>query len=182
MSICIISTSTNGIHQTNQMVSKKIMYKFARMISLNYIIGDIEDDKFIQKKKQKFILTPKCINFDTTAQKFHGITQEKALSKGKDNIWVLKEFKKDLVNVKHMVSHNLPFHIKAIQVECFRTAIIIDFKKFNLIDTISFNHKFEYPKLLKLCEMLKVKESDSNLKMIKNVFMKLNQASEIISA
>tara|TARA_A100001015_G_scaffold291514_1_gene365757 strand:+ start:2432 stop:2962 length:531 start_codon:yes stop_codon:yes gene_type:complete len=174
MSICIISTSTNGFHKTNAKLTKKNIFEFARLISLNYLIGDIKDNKFVQKEKIKHILKPKCINFDETAEKYHGISYEKACSKGLDNVEVISSLRDKLKNVKHIISHNLPFHLKAIQVECFRTAIAIDFSRYNLIDTINFNHNFEYPKLTKLCDELKVKKSDSNLKMIKNVFLKLN--------
>jgi DNA polymerase III epsilon subunit-like protein len=182
MSICILSTCTNGIHQTTDFVSKKNIPKFARLISVNYLIGDLKDNQFIEKKKVKNILIPEFINFDTKAQEFHGITYEKAVSKGIKNTAILEELKKDLYNVRHIVSHSLSFHIKAIQVECFRTATYIDFSKFNLIDTMTFNHKFFNPKLTQLCKNLNIKESNNNLKMIKKVFLKLNQASEIISA
>nr|QFG74452.1 MAG: hypothetical protein [Megaviridae environmental sample] len=174
MSICILSTSTNGFHTTRLPVSKKQIFEFARLISLNYIIGDIEDDQFIEKKKVKSILKPKCINFDKKAEEYHGISIDKANTSGKDNFEVMKEFQNDLKGVKHIVSHNLPFHLKSIQVECFRTATLIEFSRYNLIDTISFNHSFEYPKLPVLAEQLEVKVSKNNLRTIKNVFLKLN--------
>ena len=56
MSICILTTCTNGIHKTNDFVSKNIQ-KFARLISVNYLIGDIVNNQFIEKKKVKNIIT-----------------------------------------------------------------------------------------------------------------------------
>jgi DNA polymerase III epsilon subunit-like protein len=182
MSICILTTCTNGIHKTNEFVSKKNIQKFARLISVNYLIGDIVNNQFIEKKKVKNIIIPEFINFDKKAQEFHGISNEKALTKGIKNDIVMKQLKNDLQTVKHIVSHSITFHIKALQVECFRTATYIDFSKFNLIDTMSFNHEYFNPKLTQLCKNLNISESNNNLKMVKKVFLKLNQASEKISA
>ena len=182
MSVCILTTCTNGIHKTSEFVSKKNIQKFARLISVNYLIGDIVNNQFIEKKKVKNIIIPEFINFDEQAQKFHGISHSKALTKGQKNSIVMKVLKDDLLSVKHIVSHSIAFHLKAIQVECFRTATYIDFSKFNLIDTMTFNHTYTHPKLTQLCNNLNVQVSNNNLKNIKKVFVKLNQASDKISA
>lgn len=176
--ICFIYTETNGLHTVNQNVSKKNLYGIARLISLNYLIGYRENGKFVQIKKVKKILTPKCINFDKTAMKFHGINKEEALKKGTDSNDIMTQFKKDLTNVKVIVSHNLPFHLKAIQAECFRACICINFSSYTLIDTISFYHKSEYPNLRSLAKSLLKKDySDKkqnyNLILIKKVFIEL---------
>ena len=91
-----IYCETNGLHKT---VPKKLddgrvvntvppvkpnfknMFKFARLIVLNYLIGYYEDGKFIETKKERLILTPKSINFDVDAMKYHGITTKKANEK-----------------------------------------------------------------------------------------------------
>ena len=86
----------------------------------------------------------------------------------------IAQLKNDIKDVDIIVSHNLAFHLKTIQVECFRTAITIDFSKFILIDTISFGHSYTYPKLVDLIKKLKIKNTNLNhLEQIRNVFVKL---------
>ena len=90
----------------------------------------------------------------------------------------MNTLKKDLKNVSVIVSHNIPFHIKTLQVECFRNCVNIDFGNHILIDTINFNHNLEYPKLKDLAnELLKKdysnKKQSYNLVLIKKCFLKL---------
>jgi len=172
--ICILYTETNGLHNTNDDVSKKNMYQFARLIALHYSIGYLENGKYIETKKVKHILKPKCIVFDPEAQKFHKITMEKAMEKGVDNSQVISELRDDLKKVKIIVSHNLPFHVRAIQTECFRTCININFPRFILIDTISFGHEYEFPKLVNLAKKLNIStDNKKQLKLIRKVFISL---------
>ena len=158
--ICFLYTDTNGLHDTNDDVSKKNMYKFARLIALYYSIGYMENGKYVE--------------INPEAQHFHGITMEKAIEKGVDNMKVISELRDDLKKVKVIVSHNLPFHIKTIQTECFRTCININFTRFILIDTISFGHEYEFPKLTSLAKKLNITTGNKNhLKMIRKVFISL---------
>ena len=181
--VCFIYTDTNGLHTTNENVSKKNLYNFARIISLHYSIGTFDNMyKYTETKNVTHILTPKTINFDKTALKFHNITYENALAKGVDNHIVITELKNDLKDVDIIVSHNLSFHLKAIQVECFRTAITLDFSKFILIDMISFGHNYTYPKLVDLIKKLKIKNIDNlnQLEQFRHVFVKLYENSLIV--
>ncbi len=172
--ICFIYTDTNGLHSTDENVSKKNLYNFARMISIYYSIGTFDNTNYIESKNINSILKPDTINFDKTALKIHKITLEEAMSKGINNIDVITQLKNDIKDVDIIVSHNLAFHLKTIQVECFRTAITIDFSKFILIDTISFGHSYNYPKLVDLIKKLKIKNTNLNhLEQIRNVFVKL---------
>ena len=174
MKICFIYTDTNGLHHTNDIVSTKNLYNYARLIALHYIVGEYENNIFTETKQISSILKPKTINFDKTAMKIHNITMEKAIQDGINNDIIISQLKNDIKDVDIIVSHNLLFHIKAIQVECFRTAINIDFTKFILIDTISFIHTFNFPKLTELIKKLKIKDSNTmQLYQIKNVFFKL---------
>ena len=180
--ICFLYTDTNGLHGTNENVSKKNLYNFARMISIYYSIGTVDDTfKYTEIKNITNILKPKTINFDKVALNYHKITFEEAELKGIDNNIIISQLKSDLKDVDIIVSHNLSFHLKAIQVECFRTAITIDFSKFILIDTISFGHSYTYPKLVDLIKKLKIKNIDNNtqLEQIRKVFIKLYENSLI---
>ncbi len=157
--ICFFYTDTNGLHKAYDNVSTKNLYKFARLIAIHYLIGDYENGKFIETIKKTIILKPKTINFDKTAMSFHKITMEQANMEGINNIQAINTFKKDLENVNIIISHSLAFHIKAIQVECYRTAIDINFNKFTLVDMLSFGHTLDYPKLIDLIKKYNVKES-----------------------
>jgi|TARA_B110000858_G_C17750213_1_gene449297 DNA polymerase III epsilon subunit-like protein len=176
--ICILYTETNGLHKLDESVSKKNSFGFARLVCLNYIIGYKKDGEFKELKKVRNILKPKCINFDENAIKYHKISQKKAEKKGLENTKVIKEFQNDLKGVRVIVSHNLPFHIRAIQVELFKTCTYINFDDFILIDTINFYHKYDFLKLKELSNKILKKKFDNkkakyNTTIIKNIFMKL---------
>lgn len=176
--ICFLYTETNGLHKLDEDVSKKNIFGFARLVCLNYIIGYKKDDKIVELKKVRHILKPKCINFKEEAYKFHKISQEKAEEQGIDSKIIMKEFEQDLKNVDVIVSHNLPFHIRAIQCECYKTCTYINFENFILIDTISFNHNFEFLKLKELArKILKKDVSKKKPKnyttILKKIFIKL---------
>tara|TARA_X000000368_G_C22490253_1_gene475962 strand:- start:231 stop:539 length:309 start_codon:yes stop_codon:yes gene_type:complete len=78
----------------------------------------------------------------------------------------MKEFEQDLKNVTVIVSHNLPFHIRALQCECYKTCTYINFENFILIDTINFNHNLGPLKLKDLAK--KVLNKDQSKKKPKN--------------
>jgi DNA polymerase III epsilon subunit-like protein len=176
--ICILYTETNGLHKLDESVSKKNSFGFARLVCLNYIIGYKKDGEFKELKKVRNILKPKCINFDENAIKYHKISQKKAEKKGIENTKVIKEFANDLKSVRVIVSHNLPFHIRAIQVELFKTCTYINFDDFILIDTINFYHKYDFLKLKELSNKILKNKFDNkkakyNTTIIKDIFMKL---------
>ena len=168
--ICIIYTATNGLHITNDNVTKKSLYGIARLISLTYSIGTLENNKYIESKRVTRILEPKSINFDSIAQSYHKISIEQAEKEGENSELILNDLKKDLKKVDVIVSHNLDFHLKSIIGECFRSCVNIDFTKFILVDTISFEHNYEFPKLLDLVKKLKIKKSNDNINNISNIF------------
>jgi DNA polymerase III epsilon subunit-like protein len=173
--VCILYTSTNGLHIANGKVTKKNMYGIARLISLTYSIGCFDNNKYIEEKRVDRILKPACICFNKEAQKFHNISYEKAEKKGILNRTVIEDFRKDLKDVRVIISHSLEFHLKSIQAECFRSCIGIDFSKYILIDTISFQHDYSFPKLVDLESNLKLKKSNNNIDKIANIFGKLYQ-------
>ena len=176
--ICFIYTQTNGLHESNDFVTKKNMFEFARPVSLHYIIGYRTGNEFNETKKEKFIFKPDCLTISKESQKIHKLTLDKAEKKGTKPEEIMNTLKKDLKNVSVIVSHNLSFHIKSLQVECFRNCVNIDFSNYILIDTINFNHNLEYPKLKDLAkQVLKKDYSDKkqsyNLVLIKKCFLKL---------
>lgn len=168
--VCILYTSTNGLHYANGKVSKKNMYGIARLISLNYSIGQFDENKYIEEKRVNKIIKPESIHFCKEAQKFHNISYEKAKKEGVKNKTVIEDFRKDLKDVKVIISHSLEFHLKSIQSECFRCCTGIDFSRFILIDTMSFQHDYSFPKLIDLENKLKLKKTDDNINKIANIF------------
>lgn len=170
--ICFLYTDTNGLHNTDENVSTKNLYNFARLIAVHYSIGTYDSGIYNEIKRSSKIIKPDTINFDKVAMKFHNITLERATKEGIVNTIVISELKEDLKNVEVIVSHSLPFYLKSIQVECFRTAINIDFSKFILIDTMTFGHSHSFPKLNVLVKSLKL-NNISQLDNIIQVFIKL---------
>jgi DNA polymerase III epsilon subunit-like protein len=170
--ICFVYTETNGLHKTDDTVSKKNLYCFARMVCLNYEIGYFKNNQFIQEKKVRHIIKPRCMTITDETTKIHGITQQVANETGVDIETVLKTFKEDLKQVDVIVSHNIDFHLRTIIAETVKYNILLEFKNFIIIDTLSFHHNYGYLKLKDLATKLKV-SGDNNLELIKNVFLKL---------
>jgi len=167
--ICFLYTDTNGLHKTNDFVSTKNLYKFARLIAIHYMIGEY-DGTLKNVINKNLILKPKTIYFDKTAQSFHKISMEDAESKGIDNNKIITELKNDLSDVNIIISFGLPFHIKAIQVECFRTAIEINFGKYILIDMSSFGHSYDYPKFADMLIKYNINKKLSQIEQYRDLF------------
>lgn len=182
--VMIIHTDTNGLHNINKPVSKKYIFEFARLVCLKYSVGHFnyknngEIDKYIEDKKEKYIFKPKCVTFNDDAVKIHKITYDKAMEKGRDNFHIMKQFINDLKGVEIIIGCNLSFHLKAIQVECFRTFTNIDFSKFILVDVAYFNKENKYKSLQKLSEEYNI-DSSSKIKQLKKVFQILYNNSII---
>ncbi len=167
--ICFIYTDTNGLHKTNDYVSTKNLYKFARLIAIHYMIGDY-DGSLKNITTKNIILKPNTIYFDKVAQSFHNITMEQAEKDGIDNKKAITELKNDLSDVKIIIGYSLPFHIKALQSECFRTAIDINFGKYILIDMMSFGHSYEHPKFAEMLVKYNINKKLPQLEQYRDLF------------
>jgi hypothetical protein len=98
---------------------------------------------------------------------------EDANNKGVDNNIAITELKNDLNDVKIIIGYSLPFHIKAIQSECFRTAIDINFGKYILIDMMSFGHCYEHPKFADMLVKYNINKKSCQLDQYKDLFLML---------
>jgi len=179
--ICIVYTETNGLHTTNEDVSKKNLYCFARLVVLNYEIGYRENNKFISTKKVRTIIKPRCMNITEDSIKIHNITMDKAINEGSCIENTLDIFLKDIADVTVIVSHNIEFHLKTIISEFVRYNKYCNFSNFIIIDTISFFHSMVYPKLDVLLNSLNIKKANkdiTNLEKIRRVFIKLYENYE----
>jgi len=175
--ICFIYTETTGLHQTTENVSKKKLFEFARMVSLNYEIGTIKNNEFVQEIKTRKIVKPRSMVIPEQTIKFHGITQVIANQIGTDPEDIINQFKTEIKNVDIIVSHNVDFHLKTILAEAVRYNINLDLSGFVIVDTISFYHNYEYIKLKDLGTKLSIKNisesNENNVELIKNIFLKL---------
>jgi DNA polymerase III epsilon subunit-like protein len=175
--ICFLYTETTGLHQVNESVSKKKLFGFARMVTLNYEIGYVKDKEFIQEKMVKQIVKPRCMFIPKETVEFHGITQEIANQKGVDPEVVISQLKDELKTVDIIVSHNVDFHLRTILAEAVRYNINLDFSKFLIIDTINFSHDYGFVKLKELAGKVGIKNipttNESNVELIRDVFFKL---------
>jgi len=177
--ICFIYTETTGLHQTNKDVSKKELFNYARMVSLNYIIGYYKDKEFVEEKRVRSIVKPRAMYIPKETEQYHGISQEYALANGIDPSIIIKKLKDDIMDVNVMVSHNVDFHLRTILAEAVRYNIMLDFSSYLIIDTINFHHTDNYIKLKDLVTKLKLKtSSDDTVENIKNVFFKLYKKFE----
>jgi len=182
--LCFIYTETTGLHKNTSYVIKKELYKYARMVTLNYEIGyfnpnsDPKKREFITENKVRTIIRPRCMVIPKETEQYHNISQELAMKEGTDPDIVISKLKKDLEKIDIIVSHNVDFHLKTILSEAVRYNINLDLSKFMIIDTISFHHNENYIKLKDLATMLKVQFSLSSVELIKNVFIKLYRKYE----
>jgi len=175
--ICFLYTETTGLHQVNEDVSKKKLFGYARMVTLNYEIGYVKDKEFIQEKILKQIVKPRSMVISQETIEYHGITQDIANKKGIDPELLINEFKDELKTVDIIVSHNVDFHLRTILAEAVRYNINLNFNKFVIIDTINFFHSFGFIKLKELATKVGIKKipttNETNLELIRDVFFKL---------
>lgn len=175
--ICFLYTETNGLHKTNDDITKKNLFSFARLVVLNYEIGIVDNGEYIIEQNIKQIIKPRCMIIPEETIQYHGISQEKALVKGKDPEEVLNIFKTNLKNVDILVTHSADFHLKTILAESLKYNISIDLNKIIIVDTISFYHSFGFLKLKDLALKLKIKDiqedNKHNVELIRDIFFKL---------
>lgn len=175
--ICFLYTETTGLHQTQEDVNKKKLFCYARMVTLNYEIGYYKDGEFVQEKKVRQIVKPRCMNIPEETIAYHGITQKRANKNGIDPEELILAFKNDIKFVDIIVSHNVDFHFKTILAEALRYNILLDLNNYIVIDTISFFHNYGFIKLKDLAEKLSIKniqeKSKYNVDLIRDIFLKL---------
>jgi len=171
--ICFIYTESNGPHTTEEDVSKKLLFAFARLIRINYEIGYVKNNKFISTKIVNCIIKPRCMNI-----LYGEITMETAYKEGVEIELVLNNFIKDLTNVQVIISHDIQNHLRTIMAEYVRYNIPFAFSKFIIIDNISFRHDLKNPNIETLYNSLLKNKIDNKLEMIKESFLILYQSNK----
>jgi DNA polymerase III epsilon subunit-like protein len=176
--VCFIYTDTNGLHTINEEICKKNLYGFARLVCLNYEIGYKDNNKYVSVKKVKKIIKPRCMYITPESIKIHKITNEIAQKEGSEIENVLETFLEDIKEVSIIVGHNCKFHLNTIFNELIRYNKLFNLSNYIIIDTNSFYHEMQYPKLedifIKYCKTSK----KSNIDMLRYTFFKLYEEYE----
>jgi hypothetical protein len=154
--IAFIYCDTNGLHKSRESIVTALnINAWARLVVLYYIIGHKEGDTIVIDKKKKIIIKPDKFEIPQVTTNIHGITTEYALEHGKNINTTLQKLNDELQNIDIIVTHNMEFHLKTIQAECFRSReTLIQFNKYTLIDLMSFYHDMENPSMKKLVETI----------------------------
>lgn len=164
--VCFVHTETTGLHEfQNEKVYKKNLFGYSRMVSFSWIIAVRKDESNYEiLKKEKFIVKPRCMIIPDDSVKYHGISHAIAIKKGNEIEEILDKFRKDIMDVKIISSHGLDFHLKTIQAELVRYNKAVDFNKYLLIDTNTFNHGITPSTLINISKVyLKKKLDDKSL-------------------
>lgn len=178
--VAFIYVDTNGLHKmkSGMPINYDNIDRWARLLGIYYEICERKGNKLVSLSKNKIIINPNY-ELDKYACKFNGFTDEYVKKEGIPISEALLCLKTDLKGVGVIVGHNLEFHLRAIQAECFRDEkTLIEFKSQTLIDLIEFNHEMEYPKLKTLTETIlktdfKLKSRYGNVTFMKKIFEKL---------
>lgn len=182
--ICVIYTETNGLHTTNEDITKKNLYSFARLVVLNYEIGYKEGNKYISTKKIRSIIKPRCMHITEESIKIHGITMEQANKEGLEIEQVLDTLIKDLTDVSIIVSHDIKFHLNTLISECVRYNKLFSFTDYNYtrIDIKNFFHNISLSELdnlyITIIDTKKSKKIVTNLDKIRLCFLRLYENFE----
>ena len=176
-SILFVKIESNGLPKTKEnVITRDILDKYPNLISLYYKIGKINNDtKKVDISLQSYHIIKPNFELNKYAQKVHELTDDE-LSNGEDIKDVLNKMKKDLDenNVKIIIGHNVLFDLNLTKAEILRNNLNIDLDKYDLVDTISYKHSYDFPKLEVLYEKLygrKFKKSHKRKSLI-NIIIK----------
>ena len=176
-SMMFIKIESNGLPKNNNnKITVDNLDKYPNLISLYYKIGKINNDtNKVDISLQSYNIIKPTFELNKYAQKVHELTEEE-LSNGNDIKDVLNNMKKDMDdnNVKIIIGHNVLFDLNLTKAEILRNELSIDLDKYDLVDTITYKHSYEFPKLEVLYEKLygkKFKKSHKRKSLI-NIIIK----------
>jgi len=119
MNKIIVDIETTGLPKKLALPYDIHSFDSSRMVELGYYIVD-NNNKIL--KQVEYLIQPDNFIIPDEVIKIHGISQEKALAKGKPIKYVLKKLEEDLIkyNCTLFISHNVDFDKKIILSECYR--------------------------------------------------------------
>jgi DNA polymerase III epsilon subunit-like protein len=151
----ILDTETTGFPSSSnpQEITK---FNNARLIELGYILYDNNQNEI---KQYNSLVKPN--EFFITNNFVHGITQQNALSKGRDVSEVLSDLLNDLINVDVIICHNISFDMNILLSEAYRAnkpALVKSIETKSKICTMETGKKFmklnKLPKMIELYKLL----------------------------
>ena len=124
--ICFLHIMTNDEHNISMEypVIKKQLYCYERLISLEYEIGAMHNNKYIIKQKDDYGIEPRCFI----------LKQELSNSKRIDPEELILKLQKILNNINIIVCNNAQFTLNTLLAEAIRYNIKLEFNKFIIID------------------------------------------------
>jgi DNA polymerase-3 subunit alpha len=118
----IIDVETTGLPNKQGLPRKQFpdykelhRYDNCRVVQLSMMLCD---NQFKCIKLEDFIIKP--VDFSIDNAEFHGITNEIAQHNGLLLSDILQYFEAHLINITHIIAHNIEFDINVIKSECFR--------------------------------------------------------------
>jgi DNA polymerase III epsilon subunit-like protein len=148
-------TETTGLPR-NWKAPVTDLNNWPRMIQIAWILCDNDGNRI---ESDDFIIKPENFKIPLDAARVHGITTEKAISKGEDLEMVLNKFNKLVEQADFIVAHNISFDEKIIGAEFLRKGVRSDFASKRKLCTmkastnycrISGPYGYKWPKLSEL--------------------------------
>ena len=170
--ILFLWTETNNMQYTKYIPDKKKLYKFSRLISLNYEIGNVVNNNYVFERKISRIVKPRCCHISDENSIVHGITQKMAEENGFPIEEIIGELKDNIMNVNIIVTYNTSYHYNTILAEAIRYNVIISFNKTINIDIMTFNNIIPND-INSLANKFNIDTNTSKLDLIKSIFFKL---------
>ena len=156
--ILFLKIETNGLPKGKvKEVKKDNLNCWPKVISIYYKIGHYN------KETKKIDIIYSCYSIvkvdfaiNKYAQRVHQITDEMIQNEGIEIKSILNQLNNDIqkYNIQFIIGHNINFDYNIIHSEFFKNEIEFKNENMKLIDTINFNHDYEYPKLEELFEKL----------------------------
>jgi DNA polymerase III epsilon subunit-like protein len=114
-----IDTETSGLPRSRY-ASYKDTTNWPRLVQIAWILCDQNGNVLLS---EEHIIKPEGFIIPFNAQNIHGISNEKAISMGKDLGYVLNRFSEAIDRSTHLVAHNLDFDFNVIGAEFVRKGI-----------------------------------------------------------
>ena len=135
-----VDVETNGLPKKRNRHYSEIDI-WPRIVQMSWGIYDINGNLV---KLEDHIIKPDGFEIDKKSESIHGISNEKALSEGKNINDIIEIFLKDLKieNLKSVICHNVNFDINVIKSELFRLNKKIKLNKLEVICTMLATTEF----------------------------------------
>jgi DNA polymerase III epsilon subunit-like protein len=164
MNILFFDTETTGV-PLNYKAPVTDLNNWPRLVQLGFIGYETEGIEVFKSFENEHIVTPEGFTISEQVSKIHGVTQEKALTEGKNLTYVLASFRDWIDWADLIVGHNLNFDLNVTGAEYLRLSQTNPFDGKKIFDTMlssvslcklpgKFGGQYKWPKLLELYQFL----------------------------